>query len=55
MKHFKFLMANVPFNLDNTFTLFRYIVLFCAFIINFLLLFDYHTEECEECLESDPI
>ena len=55
MKHFRFLMTNVPFNLDETFTIFRWIVLFCAFIINFLLLFDYYVEECDECIGSDPI
>lgn len=47
-------MANVPFNLDITFTNFRWIVLLCAFVINFLLLFDYFIEECDECKGLDP-
>ena len=55
MKHLKFLMTNVPFNLDETFMVFRWLVLFCAFIINFLLLFDNFTEECVDCLHTDPI
>lgn len=44
MKHLRFLMTNVPFNLDETFMVFRWLVLFCAFIINFLILFDNFTE-----------
>jgi len=54
MKHHRFLSENVPFNLDVAFTNFRWIVLLCAFIINFLLLFDSFIEECDECKGLDP-
>ena len=54
MNHIKMLLTNIPFNLDSTFTNFRWIVLLCAFIINFLLLFDFFIVECEECKGLDP-
>ena len=44
MKHYKFLMNNIPVDMDKIFTLCRLIALLCAFVINFLILFDVFTE-----------
>lgn len=55
MKHLRFLMTNIPFNLDETFALFRWLTLFMAFVINFLILSDNFIEECVECIGTDPI
>ena len=43
MKHYKFLMNNIPVDMDKLFTYMRLIALLCAFVINFLLLFDMFT------------
>ena len=43
MKHYKFLMNNIPVDMDKLFTYMRLIALLCAFMINFLLLFDKFT------------
>lgn len=40
--------------MDKLFTYMRLIALLCAFMINFLLLFDKFTVQCEECLDKDP-
>jgi len=40
MNHFKFIMTNIPFNLDLLFTRTRWIVLVCASFLNFMILFD---------------
>ena len=50
MNHFKFIMNNIPVNLDKLFTTSRSIVLINSFIINSLLLFDYYIEPCIECI-----
>ena len=49
MNHFKFIMNNIPLNLDKLFTTSRSIVLINSFIINSLLLFDFYIEPCVEC------
>jgi len=46
MIHFKFIMTEIPFNVDILFTRCRWINLLLAFGINILILFDYFEEEC---------
>lgn len=55
MTHFKFIMTNIPFNVDTLFTRCRWIVLLFAFSINLLILFDHFENECEECMNKDEI
>jgi hypothetical protein len=40
MEHNQFLRKHVPIDLDNWFRFTRWVVLLCAFVINFLLMFD---------------
>ena len=54
MNHFKFIMTNIPVDLDLMFARCRWIVLLQAFIINFMILFDYQTQGCPECEGEDP-
>ena len=49
MNHFKFIMTNIPFNLDLLFTRTRWIVLVCASFLNFMILFDTFKKGCIEC------
>ena len=58
MRHYQFLLTNIPFNLDTTFAFIRFLALVCAFVVNFLVLFDINTVPCEECSDlgedADP-
>ena len=55
MSHYQFLLTNIPIDLDKTFNVARFLSLIFAFIINFLIIFDKFTAECEECIDSDPV
>ena len=49
MKHYEFILKNIPISLDEVYSYSRWFVLFCIALINIFILFDTFEEDCEEC------